>query len=43
MDRMEEKLAKASAFVEFFKKTSVKPEEANQFWKVWGLPYETVG
>lgn len=29
MDRMEEKLAKASAFVEFFKETSVKPEEAN--------------
>lgn len=43
MDRMEEKLAKASAFVEFFKETSVKPEEANPVLESLGLPYETVG
>lgn len=29
MDRMEEKLSKSEAFVQFFKETSVKPEEAN--------------
>lgn len=29
MDRMEEKLTKSDAFVQFFKDTSVKPEEAN--------------
>lgn len=29
MDRMEEKLTKSDAFVQFFKETSVKPSEAN--------------